>query len=281
MPPKVKKILVSCLRISLVVYLVILIGFFIFQKKLIFKPSSLPASTQLTPAIPGSRELSLKTSSGGNLSAVFTPAPATAGTPRRVIMHCHGNAGNILGRLGLIGNYHRHNCASLVVDWCGYGKSSGSPNEDEIYADAELGFSWLKEQGWKEDEIIIHGTSLGGGPATWLAKQHPGCAGLILSCTFTGIADMARDRYPFIPPFVCTTHFDNLGRIAEIKMPLLILHGTQDSIVRYQHSERLYAAAVSPRKKLILVPDTGHNELDDSKEFWQVFSSFVAGSEIK
>ncbi|MEN9358510.1 MAG: hypothetical protein RL095_45 [Verrucomicrobiota bacterium] len=275
MSQKVKKLVFSCLRVAVAVYLVILAAFFVFQKRLIFKPVPLSDSAVIKPPISGSLELSLEKADGGRLSAIFVPAPELAGQPRRVILHCHGNAGNLLDRQQLLADYHQQACAALAPDWCGYGKTSGSPDEAGIYAEAEMAFSWLLQQGWKEEEIVIHGTSLGGGPACWLAERHPGCAGLILCCTFTRIPDMARHRYPFLPPQLCTTRFDNLKRIAGIKMPLLVIHGTEDQIVPSNHSERLYAAAASPVKRLVLVPKIGHNDLEQASEFWGAFGKFV------
>jgi uncharacterized protein len=159
----------------------------------------------------------------------------------------------------------------LLFDWRGYANSGGRPSERGFYADARAAWDFaVHELGWRPSEVILWGRSLGGGVATRLALelQEAGVppAAVILEAAFTSIPDMAFEVLPILvrPDWLAYSRFDNLSRAPKLEMPVMLIHGTEDEIVPYEMSERLYAALPGPKQ---LMPLTGrHNDLWSSAE---------------
>src|SRR5439155_17149604 len=106
---------------------------------------------------------------------------AEAKNPRAVVLHTHGNAGNVTHRAPLLELFRERLRASILVfDYRGYGRSEGTPDEKGILADARAARRWLaKRAGVAESDVVLHGTSLGGGVAVDLAARD-GARGLVL-----------------------------------------------------------------------------------------------------
>ena len=171
----------------------------------------------------------------------------------------HGNAGNISHRIDYAKMFYGLGYSTLLVDYRGYGESTGEPSEAGTYRDATASWLWLTAaRGIKASDIVIFGESLGGGVATWLAAQHVPRA-LILASTFTSIPDLGVEVYPWIPVRrLSRIHYDNLANVERIRVPVLIAHSPNDEIIPYAHGRRLHAAAHEPKAFLEL--SGGHNE---------------------
>ena len=146
----------------------------------------------------------------------------------------------------------------LLLDYRGYGLSSGTPSEPGTYADARAGLRYLvEERGFREDRIVVFGRSLGGAVAIDLAQDRP-LAGLILESTFTSVRDLAQVILPFAAPFV-PNRFNSASKIAGLRAPLLVFHGDQDEIVPYEMGRQLFEAAPEP-KAFQTIRGAGHND---------------------
>lgn len=235
---------------------------FFFQSRFIYFPQ-LGREIVATPADLGLayEEVDLRTDDGETLSAWWLPTPNARGT----FLLLHGNAGNISHRLGYAQIFRRLGYSTLLVDYRGYGDSSGTPSERGTYLDAETSWEWLtQKRGIAPQNIVLFGESLGGGVATWLASRHTPRA-LVLASTFTSIPDMAEDLYPYLPVrFLTRVRYDNLARLPQIHAPLLVMHSRDDEIVRYEHARRLFAAAREPKRFFDL--SGGHNESFATKQ---------------
>ncbi len=154
----------------------------------------------------------------------------------------------------------------LVADYRGYGRSTGSfPNETQVYEDAEAVWNHLR-QSVSADQIVIYGESLGGAIALNLAVKHPDAKGLILQSSFTSMAEVTKQRglFGLFPiDVLLTERFNSLEKIRSLKVPVLFLHGTQDSVVPVQMSQVLYQAAPEP-KQLFLIPGADHVKIYQS-----------------
>ena len=178
------------------------------------------------------------------------------------VLYLHGARWNLTGSVSRIERWRRLGFNVLAVDYRGFGKSTDvAPTETYAYEDAEAAWEYLAKLAPSKRRFIV-GHSLGGAIAVELARRRPDAAGLVLEATFTSVADMV-DKSPwgFLPVgLILTQKFDALSRIPEVKMPVLVTHGTRDSIVPVEMGERLYAAAPAP-KKLIKVEGAGHHNL--------------------
>lgn len=240
------------------VYAAILALVFFFQPKLVYFP--LKGAYQPTPQGFGLafERVTITTEDGEKLAAWWVPAPSS--TPARgTVLLFHGNAGNIAHRIDYARMFYDMGMATLLVDYRGYGESTGTPSEQGTYRDAAASWAWLtKTRGIRPADIVLFGESLGGGVATWLAVNEKPRA-VVLASTFTSVPDLGAAVYPWLPVrWLSRIHYDNLARLPEITVPLLVAHSPGDDIIPYAHGQRLFSAANAPKAFLELAG--GHND---------------------
>lgn len=153
----------------------------------------------------------------------------------------------------------------LVVDYRGYGESQGDfPTEEQLYEDAQAAWDYLlTELEILSEDVVIYGESMGGAIALNLATQHPNAAGLIIQSSFTTMADAVKHKPigKILPVrLLLTEEFDSLGRIRNLQMPVLFLHGADDKAVPVWMSNQLYEAAPADKQQLI-ISGANHNSI--------------------
>lgn len=209
-----------------------------------------------TPAVYGLayEDVALTAADGVALHAWWVPAQ----TPRRGVLFLHGNAGNISHRLDKLAVLNGLDASVLLLDYRGYGRSAGSPDEAGTYRDADAAYGWLRARGLAPDEIVVYGESLGGPIATHLASRQP-VGGLVLESAPSSILGVAQHHYPLLPVrWFLSVRYDALVRLPAVRAPVLILHSPRDEIVPFAMAEALYAAA--PGRKRLVRLDGGHND---------------------
>lgn len=179
----------------------------------------------------------------------------------RTILFFHGNAGNLSDRYDWVISLAGLPADVFIIDYRGYGRSEGKPDEPGIYRDGEAAYLWLTEtRGVPPDRLIVYGNSLGGAVACELASRRP-CGGLILQSSFTSARAMAGVMMPILPlGWLVRTKFDNLGKVARIGAPKLIIHSRDDEMIPYWMGEKLHEAAALP-KTFASFSGAGHNDL--------------------
>ncbi len=204
------------------------------------------------------------------------------GAGRTALLFFHGNAGNISHRLEraklLVESL---GLDVFLVDYRGYGASSGKPDEEGLYLDGEAIIRAAAERGFPADRIVLFGESLGGAVAIETALRHP-CLALILETPFRSIAAMARAIYPFLPAFLIRTRFDNEAKIARITIPKLIVAAERDDVIPRGHARRLFDLATPPRD-FYVIPGATHNDtyLAGGKQYverWRQFLERAGGA---
>src|SRR6266550_5997445 len=190
----------------------------------------------------------------------------------------YGNGETIAAIWPIVREFQPPGTAVLVVDYPGYGGSAGRANEAGLYAAADAAYAALVARpGIDPDRIYVYGRSLGSAAATWVAARHP-VAGLILESPFTSAGAMARQLYALLPRFIVRLSLDNLGRMRQIRCPVLVLHGDADRLVPTAMGRDVAAAAAGP-VELVLIHGAGHNDTYDrgGRAYRDKLWAFVVG----
>ncbi|MDP2821421.1 MAG: alpha/beta hydrolase [Sulfuritalea sp.] len=249
----------SALQIALLVYLGLAALIYFKQSSLVFLPE-MDRGFRANPADIGLpfTPLQLATTDGETLDSWFVPANTKRET-RGLVIFLHGNAGNIGHRLDYLRMFHDLGLATLIIDYRGYGRSSGAPSEDGTYLDAAA--AWRHATlllGFPADRIVLFGESLGGSVAAQLAAGNRPAA-LVLASTFTSVPDLGAEIYPMLPiRLLAHIRYDTLARLPQITCPILVIHSRNDDIIPFAHGRRLFEAAGQPKQFLEM--DGGHNE---------------------
>jgi len=262
------------------VYVLLGLMLYLFQGSMVFLANLPGRALDATPADLGLNfeDAHIDTPDGERLHGWYVPAaPREESGPRGVLLFFHGNAGNISHRLESIALFNRLGLDVLIVDYRGYGRSTGRPSETGTYRDARAAWDHLVgHRGIAPGRIVVFGRSLGGAVGAWLASQLPqdaAPAAVILESSFTSGADMARRLYPVYPARLLTRlEYPVRDYVARLPCPLLVVHSRDDEIVPFDMGRALYEAAPGPKTFLELRGD--HNS-----GFWISRDTYVAGLE--
>jgi len=237
--PRVKRIMNYLLAI--VVLLVVWCLFLAWREPhMIYYPDTTPFTTP-----PGVTDLQLTASDGVKIHGWYVPGPSNA---THTVLFFHGNAGNLSHRDEKIDILHQLGANVCIIDYRGYGRSEGEPNEQGTYRDAQAAYDYLTKTLNREPRtIVVYGESLGTGMSVELATRVP-VGGVVLEAGFTSIGDVAQGLFPFLPVrYLVRNKYDSIHKIAGINAPLLFLHSRADEVFSFRHSERLFAAAREPK----------------------------------
>jgi fermentation-respiration switch protein FrsA (DUF1100 family) len=239
-----------------IAYGAVLVLVFFFQSHLVFYPG-MGREVMLSPQSYGLRyeTVELRTTDGETLQAWWVPADNARG----VVLFFHGNAGNISHRLDYLLMFNRLRYTTLIADYRGYGKSTGSPSEEGTYLDAEAAWEYLRHARLAQpQDVVIAGESLGGAVGTWLAAKVQPRAVLLFS-TFTSVNDLGAQVYWFLPVrLLSRIGYDNLENLKRIQAPVFVAHSRDDDVIPYSHGRKLFEAAREPKAFLEL--RGGHND---------------------
>lgn len=197
----------------------------------------------------------------GRRLAAYDARPAGAAEGGPVVLFLHGNAGNLANRASLLGDFVRGTgCRLLAPDWSGYGGNEGSPSEEEVVADGLAAYDHLRAEGVEAGRIVLYGESLGGAVALAVAAERP-CAGVVAQSSFSSLSSMALRIYPWLPltALLARGSFPSADRARGLTVPLLVAHGTRDSIVPFAEGRAL-AEAAGARGELLPVEGADHND---------------------
>jgi pimeloyl-ACP methyl ester carboxylesterase len=262
--PRAVRILIATLLSALILTYFGFGALFYFQQD----QMTFPAPSQYANATPADvgmtfEDLHIPVAGSGQVHAWWIPA---ARPSEKTLLMFHGN-GYVLeqtvGAAGELISLHRLAANLLVVDYRGYGSSSpGTPNETRVYEDARAALDYLlSERHVPIHSIIFMGRSIGTGPATQLAFEHPDAGGLILESAFTSVPEAAKAIW-YLRAFplsrVVHNRFDNLTKIGSVRVPVFITVGTEDTLTPPEMSHALFQHANQP-KQLYLVPGADHN----------------------
>jgi len=245
------------------------IASYMFQDRLIFQSIKLDSGHRFTFDQPF-EEFFIPAPGGDTLNALwFNPA----GPSRGLILYFHGNRGN----LQRWGNYAVDLTANgyevVMIDYRGYGKSTGKPTEASLYADAETVLQWALARG-TFDKVIIYGRSLGAAVASRLATTHPPDL-LVLETPFDELRSVI---WPFFKPVTDLLpwryEFSNKDHLKRVTSRKLIIHGTDDSIVPLSAALRL-KPMLGPRDEFVIIPGGAHRNLRTFPAYHEKLAQFL------
>ena len=258
------------LRIALglaLAYVVLVILAWRFQERLAFPAPRAPLPDPQRVGVANGETVELVSDDGTKLvgwylRAVESTALHRPSPPSPALLWFYGNGETIAAIWPIVREFQPPGTAVLVVDYPGYGGSAGRANEAGLYAAADAAYAALVARpGIDPDRIYVYGRSLGSAAATWVAAHHP-VAGLILESPFTSAGAMARQLYALLPRFIVRLSLDNLGRMRQIRCPVLVFHGDADRLVPTAMGREVAAAAAGP-VELVLIHGAGHNDTYD------------------
>jgi uncharacterized protein len=191
-------------------------------------------------------------------STVLLLRPAPAGAPW--VVYFHGNGEQLSDLEDLADALSARGLGFLGVEYPGYGWAEGAPTERGIYAAAEEGLAWLRQQhGVGPGRTVLLGRSLGSGVAVELARRGR-AARLVLVSPYTSMGEMAAAVFPWLPArLLVRDRFDSLSKAGALHLPTLVVHGAQDEVVPAAQGRAL--AAAIPDAELLWVPGAGHNDV--------------------
>jgi fermentation-respiration switch protein FrsA (DUF1100 family) len=250
---KVAKVLAY---IIIILYFLVLFALYVFQTKLIFHPGKLAKDFKFRLGI-DDEEFFLKTSDGEVINALFFQ-----GQLDEVILYFHGNAGDLSGWHFAAEDFVARGFSVLIIDYRGYGKSTGKISEDGFYIDAETAYNFLvNTKAYTPQDIIIYGRSVGTGIAVDLAVKHK-TRGLVLESAYTSLPALANEKLPLLFPSLYIRYdFDNLKKIESLESPVVLIHGTLDTLIPSTHTKKI-AAKIKGKKKVIFIDGGAHNDLN-------------------
>jgi fermentation-respiration switch protein FrsA (DUF1100 family) len=274
-PASIVQSLLHLLLIAAAVYAGLILLLLLFEKKLVYFPGHPGRETgDWQPAGLPVEDVRLVAEDGVALHAWWIPVPDGEFT----FLAFHGNAGNVAHRAPVYRFLHSLPANVLAVEYRGYGRSEGAPDEPGIYRDARAGWEHLvRKRGIAPERIIAFGQSLGTAVAADLAAERT-VGGIVLESPFPSAREVARRVYPFLPGigYFLRTKFEIAAKLETGGVPLLVVHCAQDPVINFALGEETFRRAGEP-KRLFRVNGYCHEEASRlaPEEYRQALTSFL------
>jgi pimeloyl-ACP methyl ester carboxylesterase len=233
---------------------------YFLQDLFIFKPEKLKQDFQFKYDIPF-REYFFDVEPGVRINGLHF----FRDKPKGLILYFHGNTRSIKGWARYAKDFYRYDYDVLLVDYRGFGKSTGKRSEKEMLADMQFVYERLKDE-YPEDHLIVYGRSIGSGFATKVASDNDPRY-LILDAPYYSFTRVVERFLPILPvSIVLRYHLRTDLWLKKVKCHTYIIHGTKDWLIPLRHSEALQA--INPRMiTLIRIHGGGHNNLPSFDEY--------------
>ena len=261
---------VNVIFIILLAYIIASVLLYFFQEKLMFKPEKLPKDFEFHYQNQEILEYNVETRDGAVINALrFLPKGESQG----IVIYLKGNSRSIKGWGKFAVDFTRHNYNVLMIDYRGFGKSTGRRSAKAIKRDLQLVYNKVKEQ-TTEDRIILYGRSLGSGFAAKLASMNNPKL-LILDAPYYSLTKVAKRYAPFMPFSLLIRYpMPTYKWLKYVKCPIHIIHGTHDKLIPYKTSVKL--SQVNPElTTLHTVIGGGHKNLNNYESYHKMLSKII------
>lgn len=239
-----------------------------YQASIILRGTKLPSNYTFHFNYPF-REFNLPLNDTDKLNMVLFEADSAKG----MVVYFHGNTDNLIEFAKYAPVFLKHRYDVLMMDYPGYGKSTGPNTEQDLYNDALITYQ-LARSYFHADSIILYGKSLGTAMASHIASLHP-CKMLILECPLYNF-DMLAKRYFRIYPvsMLLHYHFPVYRFIQHTFSPVIIFHGRKDRVIPYRQSEKL-KPYLKKGDEYITLPHGHHNDLYSQPLYQHIMDSLL------
>ncbi len=243
------------------IYCVALLILYLFQENILFQPEKLPVdyTFQFDHEF---KEFFLETNDHARLNGLHFLNK----NPKGTILYFHGNKGSLKrwGEIALF--FAKKNFDVIIMDYRGYGKSTGTLTEQKLYEDAQLFYNYMRDR-YPENSIIIYGRSLGTGIALKMAANNTPNS-IILETPYYSIKDMASRWMPdFLAELLISYKIPSHQYIQDVHCNITIYHGTDDGVVPYASGLKLFNIVPRSNKRMITIKNGSHNNLIDFEEY--------------
>jgi uncharacterized protein len=267
----VGKTILNAAKVMLIIYAVTGILLWTFQDQLIFQSTQLPPGYKFEFNQPH-RDLLIPLNEKEQLSIVqFYPEDTVH--EKGVVLYFHGNRDNVTHYAGFVPSFTKHGYEVWMMDYPGYGKSTGELRELRFYSDAMIMYKMAVKQTGR-DSIIIYGKSLGTGVASELAS-HELCKQLILETPYYSLPSLASAHFPIYPTTSMVQYrFPVYEYLQQVRVPVTIFHGTDDDIIPYENAAQL-KQILKKDDRFISIEKGNHNNLSEFPVYAKALDSLL------
>ncbi|KGL58806.1 alpha/beta hydrolase [Polaribacter sp. Hel1_85] len=255
------------------IVVVVSIVLYFFQERFLFHPEKLHKNFQFQYENQKVKEYNLKIKDGVTINGLHFKAENSKG----LVYYLKGNSKSIKGWGKFAVDFTLHNYDVIMIDYRGFGKSTGKMSQESMKHDALYVYNKLKEV-VKEENIIIYGRSLGTGLATKVASMNNPKM-LVLACPYFSMKKNVKRYLPFVPlGLVMRYSMPTYKWIKYVKCPIKIIHGTNDKVIKFASSIRL--SKMKPNQtKLFPIIGGGHKDLHNFESYHKVLHEILTPKE--
>ena len=264
-------LIISIVVISIIVISVVL---YFFQERFIFHPEKLPKDFIFQYENQEVEEYNVQLSDKVMINGLHFKTK----NPKGVVFYLKGNSRSIKGWGKFAVDFTLHNWDVIMMDYRGFGKSTGKRNQQAMKDDALAIYDKIK-QNVDEKYIIVYGRSLGTGLATKVASMNNPRI-LILACPYYSMSNNAKRYLPFIPlRLVMRYSMPTYKWMKYVKCPIKIIHGTNDKVIPMKSGVRL--SEINPKlTRLYPIIDGGHKNLHNFEGYHRALKEILLSKEI-
>jgi len=255
--------------IALIAYIVLSVLMYFFQEHMLFKPEKLPEDFKFFYKNQKTEEYNIKTRDG----AVINGLHFMIDNPRGVVLYLKGNSKSIKGWGKFAVDFTRNGFDVFMVDYRGFGKSTGKRSQKKIKNDLQFVYNEIKQR-VDEKYIILYGRSLGSGFATKLASMNQPRK-LILDAPYYSLTKVTARYAPFMPFSIIMRYpLPTYKWIKYVQCPIHIIHGTNDKVIPFKTSVKL--SKINPNlTRLYTVIGGGHKDLNNFESYHQMLGEIL------
>jgi len=244
---------------------------YFFQDKVLFRPEELPPDHAYNFTIPF-KEINLDVSAEKKIGIVQFTVPDSV--CKGVVLYFHGNRRNIERYARFAPYFTKNNYEVWMIDYPGYGKSTGDRTEAILYQDAYTLYQMARDR-FAKDSIIVYGKSLGTGIASQLAATRD-CKRLILETPYYDFPSILRQYLPFYPAsWLIKYRFPTHEYLPKVTAPITIFHGSEDGVIRYSNAKKL-KPLLKKGDEFVTIRGGSHNDLYESPLTLQKLDSLLS-----